>query len=91
MLRVGKDPVGRARFDHQALVEEQDTIGDVAGELHLVRDHDHGQTFLSQLAHHAQHFFAQFGVERAGRLVEEHHLRFHGQGAGDGDALLLAA
>ena len=30
-------------------------------------------------------------VEVAGRLVGQHQRRVHGQGAGDGDALLLAA
>ena len=45
----------------------------------------------AKLAHDAQDFVAQLRVQRAGRLVEKHHFRFHGQGAGDGDALLLAA
>jgi len=40
------------------------------------------------VAHHAQHFTAQFRIQSAGRLVEEHDLRFHRQGAGDSDALL---
>ena len=38
-----------------------------------------------------QHALDQFRIERAGDLVEQHDLGFHGQGAGDGDALLLAA
>ncbi len=37
------------------------------------------------------HMLAQFKVERGERLVEQHHLGFHGEGAGDGDALLLPA
>jgi hypothetical protein len=41
--------------------------------------------------HHAQHFAHQFGVERAGDLVAQHHAGLHGQRAGDGHALLLAA
>ena len=31
------------------------------------------------------------GIERGGRLVEQHELRVHRQRAGDGDTLLLAA
>ena len=38
-----------------------------------------------------EHLGDQFGVERAGRLVEQHRLRVHRQRAGDGGALLLAA
>ena len=37
-----------------------------------------------------QHLVDHLRVKRGGRLVEEHHLRLHGQGAGDGHALLLA-
>ena len=44
-----------------------------------------------EVAHHRQHFADQLGVERRGRLVEQHQLRLHRQRAGDGDALLLAA
>jgi hypothetical protein len=59
--------------------------------METVGDHDHRHSFLGQLAHHPQDFVAQFRVQRAGRFVEEHHLRLHGQGAGDGHALLLSA
>src|SRR6266480_1626220 len=38
-----------------------------------------------------QHLLLDRDVERAGRLVEHHHLRLHDQGARDGDALALAA
>jgi hypothetical protein len=38
-----------------------------------------------------EHLADQLGVERARDLVEQHHLGAHGQRAGDGDALLLAA
>ena len=31
------------------------------------------------------------GIERGRRLVEQDHVRLHGQRAGDGDALLLSA
>ena len=51
---------------------------------------DHGAALLRQLAHHLQHFAHQFGIERRGRLVEQHHVGFHAQRPGNGDALLLA-
>ena len=41
--------------------------------------------------HHVQHLFDHLRVERRGRLVKEHDLGLHGQGAGDGHALLLPA
>ena len=44
-----------------------------------------------ELLHHVEHLADQLRVERRGGLVEEHELRLHGQGAGDGDALLLPA
>jgi hypothetical protein len=34
-------------------------------------------------------FLDHLGIERGGRLVEEHHLGVHGEGPGDGHALLL--
>jgi hypothetical protein len=56
-----------------------------------VRHHQHRHVLFGQLAHRAQHFAGEFGVERRGRLVEEHDVRLHGQRAGNRDALLLPA
>src|SRR5690349_10489258 len=47
--------------------------------------------FLGQFADDLQHLADEFGVERRGRLIEQHELRLHGEDAGDGDPLLLAA
>jgi hypothetical protein len=41
--------------------------------------------------HDLQHLVDHLRVERRGRLVEEHHLRVHGQRPGDRHPLLLAA
>ena len=38
-----------------------------------------------------EHLAGELGVERRGRLVEEHDVGLHRQRPGDGDALLLAA
>ena len=38
-----------------------------------------------------QHFLDHLGIKRRSRLVKQHDLRLHAQGAGDGHALLLAA
>ena len=44
-----------------------------------------------EVAHHLEHLADELGIERRGRLVEQHELRPHRQRAGDRDALLLAA
>ena len=72
-------------------VHERDALADVAGEAELVGDDDHGHAGRREIAHHGQHLADEFGVERRGRLVEQDQLRPHGERAGDGDALLLAA
>ena len=46
---------------------------------------------LAEAGHQVQHALDQFGVQRAGGLVEEHDFRLHGERAGDRDALLLPA
>ena len=45
----------------------------------------------ARLAHGLEHLADQFRIERGGHLVEQHDVRVHGERAGDGDALLLAA
>ena len=56
-----------------------------------MRDDDHRHALLSEVFHDVQHLADDLGVERGGRLVEEHDLRFHAQRTRDGDALLLPA
>ena len=54
--------------------------------------HDaHGHAFGRQGADEVAHEGRELGVEGAGGLVEVDDLRVHAEGAGDGDALLLAA
>ena len=83
---------GRALLDDHAAVHEDHPVGDLAGKAHLVGDDHHrharrrpaGCMTVEHLADH-------LGVERGGRLVEEHDVRVHRQRAGDGHALLLPA
>ena len=64
----------------------------ITGHVRLMGDDDDGQPiFLIELLKHAQDFLARVRIEVAGRLVGEQKLRLIDQGAGDGDALLLAA
>ncbi len=46
---------------------------------------------FGEVDHHVEDLLDHLRVQRRGRLVEEHHLGLHREGAGDGDALLLAA
>ncbi|WP_317454157.1 hypothetical protein [Streptomyces sp. TRM68416] len=86
-----EDVGGLALFQDGSVGHDDEVVGDVSRELHLVRHHDHGHAVVGEFPHHVQHLQAQFGVERGGGLVEEHHLGVEGQGARDGDALLLSA
>jgi len=56
-----------------------------------MRHDDHGHARPGEVAHDLEHLADELGIERRGRLVEEHEFRPHGKGAGDRDALLLAA
>jgi hypothetical protein len=46
---------------------------------------------MGEVFHDPQHFADELGVQGGSGFVEEQHLWFHAQRAGDGDALLLAA
>src|SRR5262245_36718378 len=91
VLRPVEDLLRRTFLQDAALVHEHHAIGRAAGEAHLVRHHHHGHAPLPHLAHHREHAAHELGVERAGRLVEQHDARLERQCARDGDALLLSA
>ena len=86
-----EDLARRPGLDHPAAVEHDDAVADPAGEVHLVRHHDHGHALVGQRLHDAQHLAHRLRIERRGRLVEQHQLRRHRERAGDRDPLLLAA
>ena len=90
-LRVVEDRLGRAGLHHTPLIHEDDLIGDAAGKAHLMRNDNHGHAALAEIGHQIEHTLDQLRVERARNLVEENDLRFHGERAGNGDTLLLAA
>ena len=56
-----------------------------------MRDDDHGHALLGKLLYDLEHLAGELRIERTRRLVEEQNERIHRQGAGYGDALLLAA
>ena len=56
-----------------------------------MRHADHGHAVACQRDHDGQHLADHLGIQRRGRLVEQHDPRLHAQRARDRDALLLAA
>ncbi len=88
---VGQDGAGVAGFDDGAVVHEDEGVAGFAGEAHFVGDDDHGHAVGGEVAHDVEDFADEFGVQGGGGFVEEHEFGAHGQGAGDRDALLLAA
>src|SRR5438105_1706920 len=72
-------------------IHHRDPVGHGECFLLVVGDEDHGQTeFALQLLQLELHRLPQLLVERAERFVAKQHPRFDHDGAGQGDALLLA-
>ncbi|MDK9695114.1 MAG: hypothetical protein OEL76_01840 [Siculibacillus sp.] len=88
-----EDRVGCADLPEPAgLVHDADAVGDGQRDLLIVGDVDHRDAeLLLQLTDLEAHLLAQVGVEVVERLVEEEERRLGDQGAGECDALLLAA
>src|SRR5688500_3126200 len=55
----------------------------------IVRDHNYGASFLTKFAQKLEDLLSSLGIQVSGRLVGKNHLRIVGQGAGQGDPLLL--
>lgn len=91
MLRIREQFLRRLVLLDLAVVDEDDAVGHLTGEAHFVGDHQHGDAGVGQLLHQFQNLAHHFGVEGAGGLVEQDHVRVHGKGTGNGNALLLAA
>lgn len=91
MLRIREQLLRRLVLLDLAVVDEDDAVGHLAGEAHFVGDHQHGDAGVGQLLHQFQNLAHHFGVEGAGGLVEQDHVRIHGKGTGNGNTLLLAA
>src|SRR5712671_3977812 len=60
----GENPLGAALLDDRAVIHEDDPVGGVAREPHLVTHHEHGHAAALELAHHVEHAAAQLWIER---------------------------
>ena len=91
IARRAQDLRRRTLFHDHSAVHEHDLVRHFAREADLVRDDHHRHAVLCERAHHGQDLADQLGIERGGRLVEQHHARLHRERPGDGHALLLPA
>ncbi|TPM44090.1 hypothetical protein FJ964_19430 [Mesorhizobium sp. B2-3-2] len=92
VVRLVVELARRAVLRDLACIHDDDAVGDGQRVLLVVGDVGHGQLqLLLEIADLFAHAPAQLGVEVRQRLVEQQDLRFQNDGAGDGDALLLAA
>ena len=82
---------GAALLDDHAAVHEHEVVADLAREAHLVGHDHHRHALGGEVLHHREHVPDELGVERAGGLVEEHHVGIHRQRPRDRDPLLLPA
>src|SRR5690606_1058926 len=84
--------LGRAELDNLPITHDRDALAQLERLGQVVGDVHHR---LADLAVQADdlglHVAPDQRVERAERLVEQHDLRVHGEGAGQADALLHAA
>src|SRR5215469_16723548 len=90
LLLLGKEGIGVALAD-DAAVEQVNASAGTCGELPVVGDVDDGLAALSQASEQVKDGVSGVGVEVAGGLVGDEHGGVIGQGAGDGDPLLLPA
>ena len=82
--------VGCAFKSDASLLQDDDTIG-LGGFFHEVGDHDDGHAPFVQFFAHAHKTLAPARIKHGGCFVKNEDFRIHGQNAGNGDALLLAA
>jgi len=82
---------GRAVADLFAVVQHHHAVADVHHHAHVVLDQHHGGAELVvHIEHEAAHVLLLFHVHAGHRLVEQQHLRLHGQRAAQVDTLLQA-
>ena len=77
-------------FENAAVLDAHDAAG-VLGDVFSMGDQNNCAPFGVKLFEQSEDFVAALAVQGAGGLVGENHRRVVHQGAGDGDALLLAA
>ena len=82
--------LGRALACDAAFVHDHDAIGRCSF-FHVMGDHDNGHAPVVEFVAHAHEALAAAGIEHRRRFVQNERAWLHGEHAGNGDALLLAA
>ena len=88
---LGVEAVGDGFVGEDFPVAEDDVAFGVAGDVEFVGDHEDGDAGVVEFLEDAHDFDAGLAVEVAGGFVGEEEGGVVDEGAGDGDALLLAA
>ena len=92
MLRPLQHVVGRALFDHLAVLEHDDAIGDIGDDAEIMGDEHHRHVAAAlQVADQFEDLRLRGDVERGRRLVGHQHRRLERQRHRDHRALPLAA
>src|SRR5439155_15776773 len=79
-------------LDNLAEIHDRDAMADVFDDSEVVRDEEIREAELAlQVAQKVDYLCLHRDVERRDRLVADDEARMQGQGAGDADALALAA
>ena len=92
MLWLGKEGFSCGLFDDPALVHDGHFIAEIAHHAQVVGDKEQGEVEVGlQLAEQVEDLRLHADVECGDRLVGDDERRAQGQGAGNADALSLAA
>ena len=82
---------GGSDGDDLAEVEDQNAVGNVHDETHVVFNQNHGDSeFFANVEYETCHVFGFFKVHARYGFVEEEKLRFHGKGTTEFDSFLDA-
>src|SRR6185437_16413799 len=92
MIGRGKNLGGEARFDEAARLHDGDARGELRDNGKIVRNQEKSEgKFALELFEELEDLRADGNVERRDGLVGDDKLRAKNEGAGDADALTLAA
>ena len=89
-LRTGKQPACLSLFEDLAKEEECGLVADTRSLVHGVCHNNDGLVAFERF-HKLLDLFRGNGIQGACGFVHEDYFRFHGDGAGDAEALLLTA
>jgi hypothetical protein len=91
VARTSENFLRVALFHDETVVHEDDPIGDVPSEVHLMRDDEHRHSLTSKITDYGQNLADELGVEGRGDLVKQQQARLHRKAPGDRHPLLLPA